>query len=283
MNALAPSAARAMPDGLPVLDLSGPALRTSLESLLAAAESGGGVDGYVQGLSFKAALFAALLDAERLRTLAEEEFLGLCTFMPTVRRRIGPWLADNSYPALRHRVASLLHAPGDAQARFGDFVACFPDDRAHRWVRDLAAELLHFAAPDDVPLMTRWMWDARSGTGVLREIWYAEERDPPPPTVPDRLATFLALQAELHAFLREEGFFRDLALFQDLLCAHIYAGYINDRGASYLNADFAGAEDAMAHTRRLLGLDSLAGERVRMRVKLPAGRAAVHGAPHANP
>ena len=40
--------------------------------------------------------------------------------------------------------------------------------------RDLAAEVMHFSAPDEVPLMTRWIWDAQTGSGVLREIWFED-------------------------------------------------------------------------------------------------------------
>jgi hypothetical protein len=268
MNASAPACIRPVPDALPVLHLSGPALRTALGSLLAAAEDTGGVDAYVQGLSFKVALFRSLLTAEHLRTLTEKEFLALCTFMPTVRRRIGAWLVEHTYPVLHQRLGALFGAPGDVEGRFSDFIACFPDDRAHRWVRDLGAELLHFTSPDDVPLMTRWIWDARTATGVLREIWHDEDDSIRGPSVTDRLPTFFALRTELTGFLRDQGFFRDLPLFQDLLCAHIYAGYINDRGSSYMSGDFAEGEDAMVHTRRLLGLDSLEGPQVRMRVKL---------------
>ena len=263
----------------PVLDLSGPALRAALESLLAAAEPSGGVEAYVRGVGFKAALFASLLNDGRVQTLGEEEFLGLCSFMPTVRRRIGRWVSEHGYVAMHARLAALLEAPGEIDARFGDFIACFPDDRVHRWVRDLAAEVLHFTAPEQVPLMTRWMWDARTATGVLREIWYGEDGTLDAFGIPDRVPTFLALRGELDGFLREHGFFRELALLQDLLCAHIYAGYINDRGSSYLKGDFAGGDDPMNHTRRLLGLDSLDGDGVRMKVRLPADSPAPNRVP----
>ena len=260
----------AAPPTAPVLDLSGPALRAALGSLIAAAEPSGGVEAYVRGIGFKAALFATLLDEGRVRTLGETDFLGLCSFMPTVRRRVGRWLADHGHAVMRARLVALLTAPGEVDARFGDFAACFPEDRSHRWVRDLAAEVLHFTAPDQVPLMTRWMWDTQTATGVLREIWYGEDSVPDAHGIPDRVPTFLALRADLEGFLREHGFFRDLALLQDLLCGHIYAGYISDRGSSYLRGDFAGGEDPMNHTRRLLGLDSLDGDGLRMKVRLPA-------------
>lgn len=269
MNGLAMAAGAAM--SAPVLDLSGPALRRALESLVAAAESSGGVEAYVRGIGFKVAVFGRLLNAGRVRELSESDLLGLCSFMPTVRRRVAPWLADRGHAAMRTLLTRLIEAPGELQARFGDFIACFPDDRRHRWVRDLAAEVLHFTAPEQVPLMTRWMWDARTTTGVLREIWYDEGAPIDAPGIPDRLPTFLALRTELDGFLRGNGFFRDLPLFQDLLCAHIYAGYINDRGSSYLRGDFAGGEDPMNHTRRLLGLDALDGNGLRIKVGPAAG------------
>ena len=268
MSDVAMSADTAMP--LPVLDLSGPALRKALESLLAAAEPDGGVDAYVHGLGAKVALFATMLNIGRVREMSEADFLGLCSFMPTVRRRIAAWLADHGYPTMRDLLTRLIEAPGELDARFGDFIACFPADRSHRWVRDLAAEVLHFTQPEQVPLMTRWVWDARTATGVLREIWFDDAAPIDAAGIPDRLPTFLALRAELDAFLRDNGFFRDKPLFRDLLCAHIYAGYINDRGSSYLKGEFAGGEDPMNHTRRLLGLDALDRDGFRNRLKKPS-------------
>lgn len=265
MNGLAMAAGAAQSP--PVLDLSGPVLRRTLDSLVTAAESSGGVEAYVRGIGFKVAVFGTLLNEGRVRTLSEADFLGLCSFMPTVRRRVAPWLAARGHAAMRDLLVRLIEAPGETEARFGDFIACFPNDRHHRWVRDLAAEVLHFTAPDRVPLMTRWMWDAHTTTGVLREIWYEEGAPIDALGIPDRLPTFLALRDELEGFLRGHGFFRDLPLFQDLLCAHIYAGYINDRGSTYLKGDFAGSEDPMNHTRRLLGLDALDGDGLRIKVK----------------
>ena len=98
-------------------------------------------------------------------------------------------------------------------------------------MRDLAAEVLHFAAPERYPLMTRWMWDARVNTGVLREIWHGDDVDAVTHRrVGDGFATFVTLREELEEFLRGNGVFRDLPFYVDLLCAHVYAGYINDRG-----------------------------------------------------
>jgi len=92
---------------------------------------------------------------------------------------------------------------------------------------------------------------------------------------------FAMLREELEGFLQANGVFRDLALYVDLLCAHVYAGYINDKGGQYLHADFCGSAkvDAMAHTRRLLGLDAVDTESGRTRLKLIDGKAYVLGQP----
>jgi hypothetical protein len=126
--------------------------------------------------------------------------------------------------------------------------------------------------------MTRWIWDARVGTGVLREIWHADDIDAAVIAADDSFATHRTLRQELEGFLHDNGVFRDLPFYVDLLAAHIYSGYINDRGGHYLKADFCGnTADAMAHTRRLLGLDAVDSETGRTRLKLIDGEAYVLG------
>ena len=265
----------------PVLDLSGPRLRRAFENLVESAEATGGVERYVTALALKASLFEELLGKGRLAELTEGEFLDLAAFVTPVRRRVGGWLAENGFARLHARLTALLDGWTDlstADARLDAFTAAFPEDRAHRWARDLGAEVLHFTAPDRYPLMTRWVWDARVGTGVLREIWFAEDVDAARIEAGDGLATFATLSAELEGFLKDQGVFRDLPFYADLLMAHVYAGYINDRGGQYLRSDFSGEGDPMLHTRRMLGLDAVDTETGRTRLKLIDGRAHVLGA-----
>ena len=269
----------------PVLDLSGPKLRRAFENLVESAEDTGGVERYVGALALKASLFEEVLGKGQVSELTESEFYDLAAFATPVRRRIGAWLGRNGFPAMRSRLVALLDGwsdVGTSDQRIGAFVASFPDDREHRWSRDLAAEVLHFTAPERYPLMTRWIWDAKVNTGVLREIWYSENSvEPGTILVGDGFATFATLREELEGFLQANGVFRDLALYTDMLCAHIYAAYINDRGGQYLHADFCGGAkaDAMAHTRRLLGLDAVDTKSGRTRLKLIDGEAYVLGEP----
>ena len=265
-----------------VLDLSGPTLRAAFERLVEDAEETGGIERYVSALALKASLFDELLGGGRVASLDEGEFCDLCAFVAPARRRIGAWLAQYGFPEMRYRIERLLAAgsvSAGADARLAEFVAGFPADRAHRFMRDLGAEVLHFTAPEDYPLMTRWVWDAGTRTGVLREIWFADDPDRVRIEASDDAATFATLAEELSGFLNENGVFRDRHFYIDLLCAHVYAFYVSDRGGTYLKTEFGGKEDPMAHTRRLLGLDAVDTETGRTRLKLIGGRAHVLGAP----
>jgi hypothetical protein len=267
----------------PVLHLSGPRLRRGFELLADAAEPTGGVERYVGALALKASLFEEMLGKGRVSELSETEFLDLASFVTPARRKVGAWLGQNGFVSMHARLKDLLDGWSDtstADARLAAFHAGFPADREHRWVRDLGAEVLHFTAPERYPLMTRWMWDARVNTGVLREIWHSDDGSAPATiAVADSFAVFQTLREELEGFLADNGVFRELPFYVDLLCAHIYAGYINDKGGQYLRGDFCGQanEDSMAHTRRLLGLDAVDTETGRTRLKLIDGVAHVLG------
>jgi hypothetical protein len=246
----------------PHLDLSGPRLRRALESLVAGADTHGGIERYMDALKLKSAVFReALGDGTALPgRLDVEAFRPLCAFMPTVRRRISPWLEEPAYSKLRTALEQLLEPTNDTSVtddRVQRFCAVFPQDDRHRWTRDLAAELLHNLDPERYPLMTRWVWDAEANTGVLREIWHGADADHRTIAVRDGYATFLVLREEIAQFLSTNGVFRDVMQMVDLTCAQVYAEYICEQGGSYLRADFSAPEDPMQHTRRMLGLDGV--------------------------
>ncbi len=159
-----------------------------------------------------------------------------------------------------------------ASARFCEH---FPVDKKHRWVRDLAVELLHNADPERVPLMNRWVWDVKANTGVIREIWHGDDVDHMSLQIPDNYGTYLMLREELSQFLSDNGFFRDVLFYVDVLCAQIYAQYICEQGGSYLRVDFSAPEDPMQHTRRLLGLDGVRPGSGKTRLKAIDGEAFV--------
>jgi hypothetical protein len=246
----------------PRLDLSGPRLRRAVESLVAGADTHGGIERYMDALKLKSAVFREALAADTPGPgrFDVEALRPLCAFMPTVRRRIVPWLEEPAYSTLRAALERLLETARDTSGtdeRIAQFCAVFPQDDRHRWTRDLAAELLHNLDPDRFPLMTRWVWDREANTGVLREIWYGTDVDHTTIVVPDGYETFLVLREEIAQFLSTNGVFRDVVQMVDMVCAQVYAEYICEQGGSYLRADFSAPEDPMQHTRRLLGLDGV--------------------------
>lgn len=258
----------------PVLDLSAESIRAALKAMVTGAEALGGIERYVEAVKLKSTVFQKAFEggADRLDV---ESFKGLCTFMATVRRRVGPWLVEGRFESVAEAIPALFDSAEPVDARLEAFVGRFPEDKSHRWVRDLATELMHNVEPERYPLMNRWVWDEKANTGVLREIWHGEDLDHRTLPVPDGYGTFVMLREELSQFLSENGFFRDILQYVDILCAQVYAQYICEQGGSYLRTDFSAPEDPMQHTRRLLGLDGVKAGSGRTRLKSIDGEAFV--------
>ena len=262
----------------PRLDLSGPRLTQAFETLLTGSEELGGVENYVEALKLKAQLFQDTFLGNENSDFELESFASLCAFMSSVRRRIGHYLSEDRFSRVRTAVAELLSSHQDTNNTdhsIAKFCASFPEDKSHRWVRDLAAEILHNTYPERYPLMNRWVWDSKANTGVIREIWFADDIDHITINVADGYGTFLMLREELSQFLHDNGVFRDILYYNDLLCAQVYADYICAQGGSYLRADFASPEDPMQHVRRLLGLDGVKARSGRTRLKAIDGESYV--------
>ncbi|NCF14152.1 MAG: hypothetical protein GWP62_02510 [Gammaproteobacteria bacterium] len=259
----------------PVLDLSGEMLRVALQVMIAGTEDQGGVERYIDAVKLKSAMFRQALVENDIAELDLETFKGLCTFMATVRRRVSEWLNEDAFAVMHPRIVELFSDDDHIENRIGRFCDYFPNDKKHRWVKDLATELLHNADPERVPLMNRWVWDAKANTGVIREIWHAENVDHIKIPVGDGFGTYIMLREELSQFLSDNGFFRDVLFYVDVLCAQVYAQYICEQGGSYLRADFTAPEDPMQHTRRLLGLDGVQPGDGRTRLKSIDGEAFV--------
>jgi hypothetical protein len=259
----------------PVLDLSGEAIRVAMQYMVSGAEEQGGIERYVDAVKLKNVMFRQALAEHDVAALELETFMGLCTFMATVRRRIGPWLNAEAFASVREGLVDLFDDSAPVDARLEAFCARFPMDKQHRWVRDLATEVLHNTDPERFPLMNRWIWDARANTGVVREIWHGDDVDHLTIPVGDGYGTYLMLREELSQFLSDNGYFRDILCYVDILCAQVYAQYICEQGGSYLRADFQAPEDPMQHTRRLLGLDGVRPGSGKTRLKSIDGEAFV--------
>lgn len=256
-----PRAAIVSLDARPVLHLSGPKLRMTLEQLLRAAEHLGGVERLVEAVGLRAEILRDNLSDAAGGTLTQSRFGELTQVMSTVRRRAEPLLEVSRWPAIRDAITALLagaDAPGTADQRVFAFEATLTPQlggKAPRFLRDLASEILHASFPEHYPLMHRWVWDMLPNTGVLREIWHDETGEPKFISIPDSHATFLMLREELAQFLSENGIFRDMIWYVDVLQAQVYAGYVGEQGGAYLKADFSAEDNQLEHTLRILGLD----------------------------
>ena len=259
----------------PVLDLHGPALRAAFQAMIQGSEEHGGIERYIDAVKLKNQMFRQALVENDIAELDLETFKGLCTFMATVRRRIGDWLNEDAFATIRDHIVELFDDAEPVDNRISQFCEQFPDDKRHRWVRDLATELLHNADPERIPLMNRWVWDAKANTGVIREVWHGDNVDHITISVADGYGTYITLREELSQFLSDNGVFRDVLFYIDVLCAQVYAQYICEQGGSYLRADFTAPEDPMLHTRRLLGLDGVQPGNGRTRLKSIDGEAFV--------
>lgn len=240
------------------LELSGPSLASALQALLSSCEDDGGIERYVEAVKFKNSLFKEAFDGfgpGNTVDLSPENFLKLCMFMPTVRRRVGEYVEPDKYPALLEAIKALF-GTSEINARMEAFQSKFPRDKKHRWVRDLASELLHNTNPELYPLMNRWVWDTKANSGVIREIWHGNVDDRKL-EIPDDYEVFLKLREELSGYLTSNGVYADVLIYVDLLSAQIYAGYIASQGGAFLKADFAAKQDPILFTRRLLGLDGV--------------------------
>jgi len=254
----------------PVLHLSGPKLTERFQALINGSENDGGIERYVTAVNLKVSLFKEAVADCKARKLHLEDFKRLCAFIAPVRRRIAPWLGSNSFQTLQNGIGDLLNDTNDTTTtdmRIAAFCKLFPEDKKHRWVRDLAAELLHYTNPERYPLMNRWIWDSKSNSGVLREIWHGDNVDGMVIDIPDGYETFLVLREELSQFLTDNGVFRDILYYVDLLCAQIYADYICSQGGAFLRTDFSAEEDPMQYTRRMIGLDGIKARSAKTRLK----------------
>jgi hypothetical protein len=243
----------------PRLDLSGPALLSALEKVVVGCEQTSGVETFVEALKLRSLVFQQTFARAGAAGPDVAYFRRMASFMPTVRRRIAPYLEASAYPAFVGACLTLLnarHDPAAVDERIAAFCLSFPQDRNHRWVRDLAAELLHAHDPERYPLMCRWIWDRRANTGVLREIWHGDI-DRETLQIADTYATFVMLREEISQFLASNGIYQNVLQYVDLVCAQAYAEYVSAQGGSYLRADFTSAEDPILYVRRLLGLDGV--------------------------
>ena len=256
---------------LPTLHLDGRYLRNAFETLASGAESIGGIEFLVQALEEKSILFQRTF-TRSADDMQEAEFLDACTFIPTVRRRLKRALTDEGFNKLKFRTKNLLTelSLSNVDQKIAEFKNSFPNESNYRWVHDLAAEIVHYRDPENYPLMTRWIWDNSTKSGVLFEIWFREYKSNAL-EIENNVHLYLSLRQELGEFLRSEGVYANIHFVIDALCAWIYGVYIGAQGGSFLKSDFSRGDNPLQFALRMLGLDGVIGTDGKTRLVLPSG------------
>jgi hypothetical protein len=267
----------------PVLNLSGPKLRGAFERLINASEQLGGVERFAEAVQLKAKVFQDRLGEGRVAALSRAQFDEIVPLMATVRRRIAPLIDGRHWETTHAAIVALLDKAHDTtladeriarfesvlRSAFSSPLAGEEKRSSSRFLRDLAAEILHNTLPEHYPLMQRWVWDTKANTGVIREIWHdpvaGDDVDHIVIDLADGYEAHLMLREELSQFLADNGVFRDMLWHVDLVSAQIYGDYINAQGGAYLKTDFSAQADPLEHTRRILGLDRVGGKRFGVR------------------
>ncbi len=259
-------------DVIPELHLDGHRLRSAFESMVDCAEDIGGIESVIKGLDAKSILYQRIFTSSA-NCLSESEFLDACTFMPTVRRRLKLLLEQHEFEHIKKTLTELLDDinVNNADSKLEQFESKLMPNAKSRWIRDLAAEILHYRNPDEFPLMTRWVWDQRANTGVLREIWYSET-ETNYLEIPHTIRTHIELRRELHDFLKGNGVYANFNLMIDVLFAWIYSQYIGAQGGSFLKTDFGKAERSFYYAIRMLGLDAALTADSKSHLLLPNGK-----------
>jgi len=255
----------------PELHLDGRVLSASFEAMAMAAEKLGGIETIVDGLNGKSLLFQSTF-ADGFAISNEADFYSACSFMPTVRRRLQFALKIHGFSKVSKTVAELIDGVNAANVdlKIEQFISTLATHEKDRWIKDLAAEILHYRDPAGLPLMTRWVWDFHSNTGVLREIWFADTEFEPI-SVADGVVTHLELKRELFGFLRDCGVYANEHLMLDIFLAWIYSEYIGDQGGSFLRTDFTTTNIPFGYALRMLGLDAVI-TKGKSRLILPNGK-----------
>jgi len=237
-----------------------------LAALTSSAEACGGIDACLAALNDKHACFAAALAPEALERIDPAATGRLLDRVFTARRRLGPMLAALGTESLREVFAALVAGSEAAHVRIQGFVDRFPGAtgtdrealrtaaRQRRAAWDFAAELLHFRDPRGCPLMTRWVWDAGTQTGALRELAHGHDA-----VASLDLGTssddFVRARDWVESRVRALGVFRDLPLWCDLVLAQAYVGYLRAMTEGHLGADFGRGTRPDQQLRCLLGID----------------------------
>ena len=240
----------------------------SLVKVVTEAETETGLDAYIASLNTKHELFKGALHPEVIDKLDLDGIAVLLEAVFSARRRIFLSLKELGEVKTRDAIRDLIYGALPLPERITVFVNILPsaagEDKASikqhaklaRAMFDFAAEILHFNSPTQYPLMTRWVWDQATVSGALREFIRGNDSltEIPLGSSPEMFEGARAWMAEQIA---EQGIFRDVEFWIDLVLAQAYATYFRSMAEGMLSADFGRSALPGDYIKKFLGLDEL--------------------------
>ncbi|MDR3391070.1 MAG: hypothetical protein P4L77_04985 [Sulfuriferula sp.] len=235
-------------------------------------EEDAGIDSFLASLEAKHRLFANLLNQNAIEQLTMDGVEALLETVFSARRRIYPAFDAMGITTAVNEIRDLLYGKAVLLERLNRFaeVVQVIDDAADKETRkqaaknrraafDFGAEMLHFNDPIKYPLMTRWVWDQNTVSGALREFIRGNDTLPDVP-LGNSPEMYEGARTWLAAQLAEQGLYKDVHYWVDLVQAQAYAEYFRSMAEGMLSADFGRASGPADHIKKFLGIDSPAKE-----------------------
>jgi len=231
------------------------------------AEEGVQLQDLLTSLRMKSQLFSSLLNAQALPSLSMEGIEALLETVFSARRRLFPALQALGIEGAREAIEELLYGNMMLVERLQKFSEIVPvDETADKETRkqaaknrraafDFGAEMLHFNNPVKYPLMTRWVWDQNTVSGALREFIRGNDSLPDVP-LGNSPEMFEGARAWLAEQIAEQGLYKDVPFWIDLILAQAYSEYFRSMAEGMLSADFGRGITPQEQLQKFLGIDA---------------------------
>lgn len=231
------------------------------------AEESAGLEALLTSLQMKSQLFSSLLNPQSLPSLSMEGIEALLETVFSARRRLFPALQALGVEAARSAIHELLYGDTALVERLQAFSEIVPiDESADKETRkqaaknrraafDFGAEMLHFNNPVKYPLMTRWVWDQNTVSGALREFIRGNDSLPDVP-LGNSPEMFEGARAWLAEQIAEQGLYKDVPFWIDLVEAQAYSEYFRSMAEGMLSADFGRGITPQEQLKKFLGIDA---------------------------
>lgn len=230
-------------------------------------EESAGLEALLASLQMKSQLFSSLLNPQSLPSLSMEGIEALLETVFSARRRLFPALQALGVEATRGAIHELLYGDMALVERLQAFSEIVPiDESADKETRkqaaknrraafDFGAEMLHFNNPVKYPLMTRWVWDQNTVSGALREFIRGNDSLPDVP-LGNSPEMFEGARAWLAEQIAEQGLYKDVPFWIDLVQAQAYSEYFRSMAEGMLSADFGRGITPQEQLKKFLGIDA---------------------------